>query len=152
MNLNKHLQDKPERHPQILFETSVEWSLLFDCINVGYCNTVSVGSRTFRSLSLFVEKSDGLFRGSRRMCSVRKDALRNFAKLTGKHLCQSIFFNKVIGLWSTTLLTKRLQHRCFPVNFAKFLRTLFNSTSGRLLLPFVIRKTGMVRLRNAVKL
>ena len=30
---------------------------------------------------------------------------------------------------------KRLQHRCFPVNFAKFLRTpFFQSTSGCLLL------------------
>ena len=27
-----------------------------------------------------------------------KVVLRNFAKLTGKHLCQSLFFNKVAGL------------------------------------------------------
>ena len=32
------------------------------------------------------------------MCSVKKDVLRNFAKLTGKHLCQSLFFNKVASL------------------------------------------------------
>ena len=33
-----------------------------------------------------------------------------------------------------TLLKKRLWHRCFPVNFAKFLRTPFSqNTSGRLL-------------------
>ena len=25
----------------------------------------------------------------------KKDALRNFTKFTGKHLCQSLFFNKV---------------------------------------------------------
>ena len=30
-----------------------------------------------------------------RRCSVRKDVLRNFAKFTRKHLCQSLFFNKV---------------------------------------------------------
>ena len=30
--------------------------------------------------------------GSHRRCSVRKGVLRNF---TGKHLCQSLFFNKV---------------------------------------------------------
>ena len=34
-------------------------------------------------------------------------------------------FNKVAGLWPTTLLKKRLWHRCFPVNFAQFLRTPF---------------------------
>ena len=38
-------------------------------------------------------------------------------------------------LGSATLLKKRLWHRCFPVNFAKFLRTPFlQNTSGRLLL------------------
>ena len=29
---------------------------------------------------------------------VRKGVLRNFTKLTGKHLCQSLFFNKVAGM------------------------------------------------------
>ena len=38
------------------------------------------------------------FRSSHGGCSVRKNALRNFAKFTGKHLCQSLFFNKVAGL------------------------------------------------------
>ena len=74
-----------------------------------------------------------------------KSVLKNFAKFTGKHLCKSLFVNKVAGLelfakivngWKpltiftkssrpATLLTKRLLHRCFPVNFAKFLRTSF---------------------------
>ena len=53
---------------------------------------------------------------------VRKGVLRNFAKFTRKHLCQSLFFNKVAGLRPATLLKKRLWHRCFPVNFVKFLR------------------------------
>ena len=30
--------------------------------------------------------------------SVRKGVLRNFAKFTGKHPCQSLFFNKFVGL------------------------------------------------------
>ena len=62
----------------------------------------------------------------------QKGILRNFTKLTGKYLCQSLFFNKVAGL---RLLKKRLWHRCFPVNFIKFLRTPFlQNISGRLLL------------------
>ena len=28
----------------------------------------------------------------------KKGVLKNFAKFTGKHLCQSLFFNKVAGL------------------------------------------------------
>ena len=55
----------------------------------------------------------------------KKSTLKNFTKFTGKHLCQSIFFNKVAGLKPATLLKKRLWHRCFPVNFVKFLRTPF---------------------------
>ena len=57
----------------------------------------------------------------------KKDALRNYAKFTGKHLCQSLFLNKVVGL--------RLWHRCFHVSFRKFVRqTFFHNTSERLLL------------------
>ena len=42
-------------------------------------------------------------RSSLQRCSVKKGVLRNFAKLTGKHLWQSLFFNKVAGLWQETL-------------------------------------------------
>ena len=45
-------------------------------------------------------------------CTVRKGVLRNFAKFTGKHLCQILFFNKVAGLGTGVFL----------VNFGKFLR------------------------------
>ena len=53
----------------------------------------------------------------------RKGFLRSFEKLTGKHLSQSLLFNKVAGLRPVTLIKKRLWHRCFPDNFSKFLRT-----------------------------
>ena len=62
---------------------------------------------------------------SHRRCSVTIDDLRDFVKFTGKHLCQSLFFNKVAGLRPATLLKKRLWHRCFPVKFVKVLRTTF---------------------------
>ena len=55
----------------------------------------------------------------------KKGVLRNFAKFTGKHLCQILFFNKVAGLRPETLFKTRLWHRCFPVNIAKFQRTPF---------------------------
>ena len=42
-------------------------------------------------------------RCSHRRCSTRKDVLRNFAKFTGKDLCQSLFFNKATGLRVATL-------------------------------------------------
>ena len=36
----------------------------------------------------------------------KKRCSKNFAKFTGKQLCQSFFFNKVAGLRPVTLLTK----------------------------------------------
>ena len=54
-----------------------------------------------------------------------KVVLKNFAKFIGKHLCHSLFFNKVAGLRPATLIKKILWHRCFPINFAKFLEHLF---------------------------
>ena len=35
-----------------------------------------------------------LYRSSHQRCSMKKGVLRNFTKFTGKHLCQSLFFNK----------------------------------------------------------
>ena len=58
----------------------------------------------------------------------KKSVLGNSTKFTGKHLYQSLFFNKVAGLRPATLLKKRLWHRCFPLNFGKFSRAPFYRT------------------------
>ena len=70
-------------------------------------------------------KTSKPYRSSRPEVFCKKGVLRNFAKFTGKRLCQSLFFNKVAGLRPATLLKKRLWHRRFPVNSGKFLRTPF---------------------------
>ena len=51
--------------------------------------------------------------------------LKNFGDFTGKHLCWS--------LRACNHIKKRLQHSCFPVKFAEFLRTPFlqNTSGGR---------------------
>ena len=72
-----------------------------------------------------IERTAAILRSSRPEVFCKKGVLRNFTKFTGKHLCQSLFFNNVAGLRPATLLKKRPWHRCFPVNFAKFLRTPF---------------------------
>ena len=53
-------------------------------------------------------------------CSVKKVPLEMWKKFMGKHLCLSLFFNKV-----AILSKKRPWHWCFLVKFVKFLRTLF---------------------------
>ena len=74
-------------------------------------------------------------RSGHQSCSIKKSVLKNFTKFTGKHLYQSLFFNKVANLRPATLLKERLCHGCFPVNVVNVLRAPFlQSTSGRLLL------------------
>ena len=48
------------------------------------------GLREMRTLFLIRSSRPGVFR--------KKGVLRNFAKSTGKHLCQRLFFNEVAGL------------------------------------------------------
>ena len=71
------------------------------------------------------------FRSSRSELFCKKGFLKNFAKFTGKHVCQSLFFNRVADLRPATLFKKRLWYRRFSVNFAKFLKTpIFIEHSG----------------------
>ena len=72
------------------------------------------------------------------MCSVKEGVNRNFAKFTGKHCARDSFLVKLQAR-PATLLEKALWHRCFPVNFAKFLSAPFlQKTSERLLLSYVL--------------
>ena len=72
-------------------------------------------------------------RASHRSCSVRKGVLRSFTKFTGKHLCQSLFFNKVDSVLVKFYIKKGTLTQAFSCEFAKFLRTPFlKNTSGRL--------------------
>ena len=59
-----------------------------------------------------------------------KVILRNLVKFTAKYLRQSFVLIK--------LQASRFWHRCFPVNFAKFLRKPFLQNSFRRLLCFQI--------------
>ena len=76
-----------------------------------------------------------LSRSSHAEVFCKKGVLKNFANFTVKHLCWRLFFNKV---------KKRIsKHRCFPVSFAKLLRTPFlqNTSGGCLLLSAVFSCT-----------
>ena len=90
------------------------------------------------------------FKSSRLQMFFKIGVLKNFTMFKGKHLCWSYFliqlqgwrpaivlkrdFNtgallwilqNLVSLWPATLLKKRPQHRCFPVNITKCLRIAF---------------------------
>ena len=76
--------------------------------------------------------------------SYKNEQEMNFLKKISTNFHRSVFSardffkNKVPCLRPGTVLKKRLQHRCFSVNFAKILRVPFlQNTSGRLLLKLI---------------
>ena len=80
-------------------------------------------SETVKEFPVLYEKATKGYKEKDAGKAATRGVLRNFTKFTGKYLFQSLFFNKVSGLRPATLFKKRLWHRCFPVNFVKFLRT-----------------------------
>ena len=125
-----------------MFLKTLQYWSLFLIINLllqntyGGCFWIFVAANIFLPLNMVViaDNRTGSEAATRGVI-LRKGVLGNSSKFSGKHKCQSLFFNKVAGLRPATLLKKRLWHRCFPVNFAKFLRTRFlQNTYGWVLL------------------
>ena len=58
-------------------------------------------------------------------CSVKKKSLKIFQNSQEK-ACVRVAFLIKLQAARATLMKKRLWHRCFPMNFAKFLRTPFS--------------------------
>ena len=54
--------------------------------------------------------------------SVRKGVLRNFAKFTGKHLCQSLSFNKVVPY---NFIKKETVAQLFSCEFCEIFKNTF---------------------------
>ena len=75
------------------------------------------------------------YRSSRPDVFCKKGVIPNFAKFAGKHPCQVSLLTK------SFFKKKRLWHRCFPVNFAKFVKTPFlQNTSGGCFYFYIILK------------
>ena len=91
---------------------------------------------TYRSLRLYLTK---------KWCS------QTFWKIHRKTPV-SVFFNEVAGLNSAALLKKRLQHRCFPANFAKFLRAPFLQHISRQQLLIFLSKEFMAQQSDIPRL
>ena len=81
------------------------------------------------------------FRSSHRRCSVRKDFLRNLAKFTRKHPCQSLFFNEVVGL-SLQLYWKRDSGTYVFLQILPNRTPFLQATSGRLFLHVVSTRSN----------
>ena len=85
---------------------------------------------------------------------IKKVFLRN-SQNSQENICARVFFKKVKGVRPGTLLKNKLWHRCFPVNFAKFLRApVLQNTYGRLLLNNLVsveKVTVALGIKNTIR-
>ena len=87
-----------------------------------FVKSSGIFTKDFQNLLFY--KFDFLYcRSNHRKYSLKKTALKNFVKFTGKHLCWIFFYKKVATHRSSNFIKKRFEYRCFPVNTAKFFRT-----------------------------
>ena len=121
-----------------------------------FCFVNKTSTQLLNSETMILEIIFRILRSTHRRCSVKKGVIGNFAKSTGKHLCQSLFFNKVTGLRPATLFKERLWHWLFFVSFGKFPRKAFlQNTSGRVLMSFITiknRDMGRQTIMNLLSL
>ena len=72
------------------------------------------------------------------MCSMKKGVLGNFAKFTGKHLCQSLFLNKVVGRHNTSgRLLLQLAVSCFRLGKSSLTIKYCQGIFGLVMLEFL---------------
>ena len=86
------------------------------------------GSRLPKKLVILLWKYLKNDRSSHIRCSIKKVVLENYPKLTGKHLCQSLFFNKV-AFAACNFIKKETLALLFSCKFHQILRTPFYNTS-----------------------
>ena len=85
-------------------------------------------------------------RSSHQRCSAKKGALRNFLKFTGKHLCQSLFFNKVDG---AALSCSYCSINCDSENLSVFLESkIIEKCVSEKKISFIIGDFNMNCLKN----
>ena len=82
----------------------------------------------------------------------KKGFLKKFHKIHLKTPVLESYFNGVSGLKAVTLLKKRLQHRCFQVNFMKFLRTPFLQNTSVICLTVSFHKEVLYICSNLLLL
>ena len=81
------------------------------------------------------------FKNQLRKMFYKKKLFSKISNINRKRPVVEYLFNKFMGLQAGNVITKRLQHRYFPVNIAKFLKTsILKDICERRLLNFIDSK------------
>ena len=86
-----------------------------------FCGFSEAALSNIRKFQRKYQTQSPVISSSPSQASLKIGVLKNFTYITGQHQCCSLFLIKLIKFF----IKKRLQHKSFPVTFAKFLRTTF---------------------------
>ena len=111
-------------------QQEIKW--IFGILRSVYLNYISVpddenGKKACEDAEVKDEEhwqKRALQRGHSSEAAAKKGVFKNFSKFSRKHLCQSLFFNKVAGLKPATLL-KRDMAQVFLYEFYKIFKSSF---------------------------
>ena len=113
------------------------FSPISNCVNLVGVNSL----HNMNIRNIFKKGNLEIYRSSCWEVFCEKGVLRSFTKFTGKHLCQSLFFNKVadLGLGSRKVYFKSCQTNCNLIKsfqlvletFTEWLSTLSFHNPGR---------------------
>ena len=94
--------------------------------NVLKSNQSAISKFSFNLLKSYIFALS-VTRSSHRRCSVKKDVLKNTAKITGNHLLQSFFFNKVAALrpQACNFIKKEALAQVFSCEFCEIFKDTF---------------------------
>ena len=98
----------------------MHYSFLPDSL-IQFASIYKFGNMTHKAVSIKMFN-----RSSHHKCSVRKGVLSNVAKSTGKHLCQSLFFNKKLWRQACNFIKKETGTGVFPWILRNFRENIFH--------------------------
>ena len=114
------MQKSYERSRQLNFEITIIFTAFLSKYPKDFSRSQNLNT-VVKSNGAFIKKKKGKesklrvglqeLLSSHREVFCKKGVLRNFAKFTRKHRCQSLFFNKVAGLRPTNIYLSKVSNR-----------------------------------------
>ena len=117
-----------------LFWNLLTWSLKMSVVDFNFNNVEGLALSCKWSFLVLPSLK------SRRDVFFKKYVFRNFAKFTGKHQCQSLYFDKVAGMRTATLLKDKTVAQVFSCEFCEIFKSTFLAENLRWLLLKISEK------------
>ena len=126
---------------------------LYIYINFGvfvYSNIVATHAHAGHTFMVkFWQVSNIVLKCNYKRCSIKKLFLNSNSNINSEALVLESLFNKFASLQVGNFITKRLQHSCFPVSIAKFLKTyIVNDIFERLFWTLLIQSGRYSNRKN----